>query len=254
VPLLVVRVLVIVIFARVPAFPQGGPPLLTDDPETPGPGNWEINVASMLVTTEQQAEVQAPLLDINYGVGDRIQLKYQVPYLFDRDAGSLYRGGPGNSLLGVKWRFFQQQDTAGWRISTYPQLELNNPGDSYARGLVDAGPRFLLPVEITKGLGPLGFNFEGGYWFARKAPDVRILGLAIGHQFTPKFQGLTEVYDQAELGGQSRATTWDMGGRLQIKEGLLLLFMAGRRLGNVGGVVAGEPAFMTYVGLQFQLK
>jgi hypothetical protein len=31
----------------------------------------------------------SPLLDINYGLGDRIQLKYQVPYLLDSDNGAI---------------------------------------------------------------------------------------------------------------------------------------------------------------------
>jgi hypothetical protein len=32
------------------AWAQGGPPLMTDDPDTPGPGYWEINVATLLET------------------------------------------------------------------------------------------------------------------------------------------------------------------------------------------------------------
>jgi hypothetical protein len=32
-------------FLPAPAFAQGGPPLITDDPDTPGPGHWEINIA-----------------------------------------------------------------------------------------------------------------------------------------------------------------------------------------------------------------
>jgi hypothetical protein len=30
------------------AFAQGGPPMVTDDPGTPGDGHWEINIASLL--------------------------------------------------------------------------------------------------------------------------------------------------------------------------------------------------------------
>ena len=51
------------------AFGQGGPPLLTDDPGTPGNRNWEINFASMLVFIREQRYVQAPLLDVNCGLG-----------------------------------------------------------------------------------------------------------------------------------------------------------------------------------------
>ena len=31
---------------------QGGPPMITDDPDTPGPGYWEVNVSSILATPQ----------------------------------------------------------------------------------------------------------------------------------------------------------------------------------------------------------
>ena len=234
-------------------FAQGGPPLLTDDPGTPGNKNWEINIASTHFRSPGEREIEAPLLDINYGLGDRIQLKYEVPYLFDSDEGAPYRRALGNSLFGVKWRFFQQSDEKGWNISTYPQLEVNNPFEGDALGLVDRGPRFLLPVEITKVFGPVEVNFEGGYWFTQDASNERILGLAFGHQFTKRFEGLAEIYDAVVLGGIARSTTVDIGGRYEFHKGLLINFMAGRRI--IGsGTVNGQPSFIGYIGLQVQLN
>ena len=202
-----------------------------------------------------EREFQGPLLDINYGLGDRIQLKYQVAYLFDSDDGAPFKGGMGNSLLGVKWRFYQQSSETGWHISTYPQLDLNNPSDSDRRQIVDRGPRFLLPVEVTKVFGPLEVNFEGGYWFTRqtadhRSPRERILGLAFGHQFNRRFEGLCEFYDDVLLGGGGRSATFDIGGRYEFHRGLLLLFMAGRGLGSVGGQ---NVSYIGYVGLQLQI-
>jgi hypothetical protein len=180
-------------------FAQGGPPLLTDDPGTPGTKNWEINIASAHFRSPEEREFEAPLLDINYGLGDRIQLKYEVPYLFDSDKGAPYRSTIGNSLIGVKWRFFQKGDEKGWNISTYPQLEVNNPFIAAPRGLVDRGPRFLLPLEITKVVGPVEVNLEGGYWITQDASNERILGLALGHQFTKRFEGLKQPRAEAEF-------------------------------------------------------
>jgi hypothetical protein len=235
----------------IPLLAQGGPPLLTDDPGTPGNRNWEINISSTQFWSKTEREIQSPLLDINYGLGDRIQLKYQVPYLFDSDGGEPFKGSLGNSLLGVKWRFFEQSSEAGWHISTYPQLELNTSNDSDAF----KGPRFLLPVEVTKIFGPVEVNFEGGYWFTKHKPDnrsprERILGLAFGHQFNRRFEGLCEFYDDVLLGGGGRSTTFDVGGRYEFRKGLLLLFMAGRGLGTVGGE---RVSFIGYFGLQVQI-
>ena len=233
-------------------FAQGGPPLLTDDPGTPGNKNWEINIASTQFFSPEQHEIEAPLLDLNYGLGDRIQLKYEVNYLFDSDAGARYRGGVGNSLLGVKWRFHQQSDEKGWRISTYPQLEMNNPFNSETRGLVDRGPRFLLPLEIAKAFGQIGMNFEVGYWLTKNGSNERILGLAVGRQFSKRFEGLSEIYDSVVLGGRTRSTTVDVGGRFEFHQGLLINFMAGRRIMGIGQV-NGQPTFVGYIGLQVQL-
>ena len=64
---------------------QGGPPLITDDPETPGNGHWEINVAWTLSQKQNERLFAIPLLDINYGFGEHVQLKAEVPWLVLQD-------------------------------------------------------------------------------------------------------------------------------------------------------------------------
>jgi hypothetical protein len=232
---------------------QGGPPLLTDDPGTPGNRSWEINIATMRTVILGDRVYQVPLLDINYGVGDRIQLKYQIAYLFDGDNGAPYRGTPDNSLMGVKWRFYQQAKEGGINISTYPQFELNNPDDAYKRGLVERGPRFLLPVEITRVFGPIETNFEAGYWFNTNRPHERILGLALGHIFNEKFELIGEVYDDVLLGGRQRSTTINLGCRWEFHKNLVFLFMAGRAPNGLSDHSPGQLAFIGYAGIQVQL-
>jgi len=57
---------------------QAGPPFVTDDPEPPPPGGWEINVPFIIERTPGTTEMDAPLFDLNYGLPD-IQLKLEVP-------------------------------------------------------------------------------------------------------------------------------------------------------------------------------
>jgi len=45
---------------------QGGPPFITDDPGTPGDGNWETNVACITERHPDERIFNAPILDINY--------------------------------------------------------------------------------------------------------------------------------------------------------------------------------------------
>jgi hypothetical protein len=241
---------ILLALATIPALAQGGPPLLTDDPGTPGNRNWEINVAYTQDRRSGSNQYDVPIVDINYGAGDRIQLKFQIPYLYSSSNGGLLGSGLGNSLAGVKWRFFQNE-AKGWNISTYPQLELNNPTDSVRRGFVDRGPNFLLPVEVTKTFGPLELNLEAGYWFSQHLKDGHILGFAVGHQTTKKLELLSEVYDFGEVGNAVRDDTFDLGGRYEFHHGMLFLFMAGR---SFQGPSSGQSQFIGYFGIQFQIQ
>src|SRR6266487_1410538 len=101
---------------------QAGPPFVTDDPEPPPPGGWEINVPFILERTPGKTEMDAPLFDLNYGLPD-IQLKLEVPVsIVNRD-----NNGPATGLrhllLGVKWRFFHYQH-APTQPCIYPKLLL----------------------------------------------------------------------------------------------------------------------------------
>src|SRR5947207_15653649 len=68
---------------------QAGPPLLTDDPDTPGNRHWEINVAWTLSPKQSDSLFGIPLIDINYGLVQRIQLKAEAPWLILKER----RGG-----------------------------------------------------------------------------------------------------------------------------------------------------------------
>ncbi|PYK23325.1 MAG: hypothetical protein DME59_17275 [Verrucomicrobia bacterium] len=63
--------------ARV-VFGQGGPPMITDDPGTPGNGHWENNFAIAFEHRPNEWSIDAPAVDLNYGWGDHIQLTLQT--------------------------------------------------------------------------------------------------------------------------------------------------------------------------------
>jgi hypothetical protein len=154
---------------------QGGPPMVVDDPDTPGPGHWEINLAGVLEKSHTEQRLEAPLADINYGVGDRIQLKFEIPWLSVRPVSVPVATGLGQALVGVKWRFLGQE---GRRIawSIYPQMTLGT-GKSLARqGLLDDGVALLLPTELTLQLGAVEINSEVGRNFVQSGASGWIDG------------------------------------------------------------------------------
>jgi hypothetical protein len=60
------------------ALGQGGPPMITDDPGTPGNGKWKNNFAIAFEHRPGETAYNVPAIDLNYGVGDHIQLTLQT--------------------------------------------------------------------------------------------------------------------------------------------------------------------------------
>ena len=94
--------------------------MLTDDPDTPGSGNWEINIAYLEERNMLERLRSVPHVDVNYGLGERIQLKYETGWVFADVADSASRSGLDDSVIGLKWRFLDQSE-AGLNMSVYPQ-------------------------------------------------------------------------------------------------------------------------------------
>jgi hypothetical protein len=82
-PLLFVAQIGLTLAALRPVAAQGGPPFITNDPGTPGDGNWEVNIMTYSEGHPATRIFNAPILDLNYRVGSRIQLTYEVPYLVE---------------------------------------------------------------------------------------------------------------------------------------------------------------------------
>jgi hypothetical protein len=91
---------------------QGGPPLETDDPGTPGPGHVELNVSAQAERDVSGTVYDAPRLDANVGVGARLQLKLEVPWRVATAPAQPTETGIGNVGVGVKWRFAEQGSVA----------------------------------------------------------------------------------------------------------------------------------------------
>lgn len=247
---------------------QGGPPFITDDPGTPGNKHWEINFGWIAQHNPGTSYYQLPDIDINYGLGDRIQLKYEIPLAAATDENNTTRAGLGESFPGVKWRFYEHHtpgepksdENMTFSMGTYPQVYINNPTSAVRRGLVENGPEYYLPVEFTAKAGPIDFDGEVGHWFGnRHVPDRWARGLIAGHEFSDRFELYGEVYDLQDANRidglpKQRQFTADIGGRQTLdKDGhLRLLFMGGRALQAVTAQ-NGDLNWMAYIGIQVLL-
>lgn len=226
---------------------QGGPPMITDDPGTPGPGNWEINIAFTGSDGASGAQAETPLIDINYGVGERVQLKYEVPWVTRHDPGGETRSGLGNSLLGIKWRF---HDSAGgrWRVSAYPQIELRNPGSSSARrGLVEDGTGVLLPFEFERSFSNIGVDLEFGREFRSRDGDAWFGGIVVGTDVSGSVELMAELHGERQLSTHEYRLAANLGARFAVNRFGTLLVSAGR---DMHCLPEERNSLFVYVGWQ----
>jgi len=231
------------------SFAQGGPPMLTDDPGTPGSGAWEINSAYLEQRTRQERVRSLPHVDFNYGLGEHIQLKYETGWLFvDAPEGQGVKNGLDDSLLGVKWRFLDQERN-GIDMSVYPQLQVENSTGSVQRGIAEPGPNLFLPVEIGHDFGKMKLIGEIGYQYFRTQENEWVVGLL----------GALEVSDTLELLAEARSFSEKLlnRGDVVVNVGLRqALTPRVKLLASVGtGLTSGPETttFIAYLGVQLLL-
>jgi hypothetical protein len=245
VPILLLGLLIV----SVSAFAQGGPPYYTNDPGTPGNYNWEINLGYMPFFYSDRSVSHTPDVDINFGIGDRIQLTYENAWLRVQNPSAITEFGLGQSNPGVKWRFYDAGES-GLSVSMFPQFFLNNPGYADRRGITPANNSFLLPVEFSRKFGPIDLNYEAGYQLVHKGPNGWITGLVAGHDFTSRLEGDVEFYSEGTFHPSAAQPTIDFGFRYKLRSPVILLVMAGRSLEPAA---PNQARFIGYFGLQLLL-
>src|SRR5215472_6292152 len=146
-------------------FTQAGPPFVTDDPEPPPPGGWEINLPFIIERTPGETEMEVPLFDFNYGLPN-IQLKLEIPIEVLHEDGNETEVGAGDMLLGVKWRFLNDARSQ-FQLGTYPQVLV--PTGDHARGLGEGSPSVLLPIVAQKNWEKWTVYGNVGFWWQTAA-------------------------------------------------------------------------------------
>lgn len=237
------------LFLSPAAWASGGPPMITDDPGTPGDGHWEINIATLAFHTDSGTTWQLPLVDVNYGLGERLQLKLEMPWV-RQDGNGNTESGLGNGLAGVKWRFYEdaKEGEEGWQISTYPQVQFAPSSSATRRGLADSGTSTLLPLEIVRTFDGWDMNLEVGRWFRPSGQgDSWVAGFVLTREVHKGFEVMAELHDEKALQSSGEESIANLGMRLDLSEDTTLLVSAGRDLHNT---LAEKNTFLGYLGLQ----
>jgi hypothetical protein len=223
---------------------QGGPPMITDDPGTPGDGKWEINLALAVEHRPGETSFDAPAIDFNYGVGDRIQLTLQGgPVLLKRRDHGLI-GGLGETEAAVKWRFIDDQRT-GVTMSIFPRVIFNISHSAVRRGLAEDGTRFQIPLQFAKAFPGFDLDFEWGPLVSTVGRAQWLYGVVVGVDASKTTTFLAELHGTSRTNFSRDDLALNFGVRRKLNDHCLFIGSLGHELRS-----PEARAFIGYAGLQ----
>jgi hypothetical protein len=224
----------------------GSPPMQSEDSDTPGDGNWEINLALGADWGRDGHRIEFPVADINYGQGERWQFTLEMPYVSLRDAGDGSLGatsarGVGDATLGAKYRFYDNEGR-GLSMALYPQLRLHTPG---ANDAVSEGRGFILPLILVSEFERFSVTANVGIEAAHG--DRRTFAsLGAGRRLDDDWALLAEVAGTDLNAADERRVALDVGVRRKVSDTQSLSMAIGRDVAAGGGGALENHLVLNY--------
>ena len=223
---------------------QAGPPLITNDTGTPGPGKWEINLAVTGARTGDERVFSVPDADVNYGVGDAIQLSVHVAWEQARQRGTPFASGIGAVEYAVRWRFLDQE-LPGIDVAIQPHLVMPGSDRAIERGLSQPNREFVLPLQLVHRWGATTAGVELARHWTEHAPGALQTGLFLARDCAQGWQCLAEVNTTHANGGGTETLT-GLGARRALSDHLKLMGAIERQVNGP----ASHRATTFYLGVQ----
>ncbi len=227
----------------VPFSALAGPPFLTDDPEPVEYKNWEMYLASQGSNDRSGVSATAPHVEINYGIAPNTQIHLIAPVEYVKPAGAPSRYGYGDTELGVKYRFFENEE-AKFMAGIFPLVEV--PTGDQSKGLGNGDLQAFLPLWLQKSLGPWSSYGGGGYWInpGEGHKDFWFLGWQIQREINKSLDIGAEIFHESpsETEGDSH-TAFNIGAIINITDNHHILMSAGRD-------IDGPNLFSYYIAYQ----
>ena len=225
---------------------QGGPPMITDDPGTPGPAKFEINLAIAFERRPSEVAFDAPAIDFNYGVGENIQLTLQTAPVILKRKGQGAVGGLGSTEAALKWRFLDEEK-AGVDVSMFPRVIFNIVQSSIRRGLAEDGTRVQLPFQVARKFGIVSFDFEWGALASTVGRSEWLYGIVGGVDLTKSTLVMAELHGRSRLSFDRDVLAVNVGIRQRLNDHAILIASLGH---EVRAPDEAELALIGYCGIQ----
>jgi hypothetical protein len=221
--------------------------MITDDPGTPGDKKWEVNLAFAFEHRPGETAADSPAIDLNYGVGEHIQLTLQTAPVVLKGKGHGLIGGLGGTEAAVKWRFLDQQTNSdGFDMSMFPRVIFNVVSSSPRRGLSREGTRFQIPMQISKAFGRWHADFEFGPHVSSVGRSEWLYGGVAGVDVSKRTLLMAELHGTSRMNFTCDVLTVNVGLRHQLTEARILIASLGRELRDPDQSIA----LIGYFGVQ----
>jgi hypothetical protein len=219
--------------------------MITDDPGTPGPGHWENNIAIAFEHRPHETAYDLPALDLNYGLGEHIQLTLQGgPVLLKRSGHGLI-GGLGGTEAAVKWRFLDEEKS-GFDVSMFPRVIFNITQSSVRHGLAEDGTRFQIPFQVAKTFGRFHADAEFGPLASTLGRSEWIYGIAGGVELAKTTMLMAELHGTSRMNFTRDILIANFGLRHQLTDARILIASIGHELRDPDQA----RSFIGYLGVQ----
>ncbi len=224
-----------------------GPPFNVDDPGTVELHHYQLTAAYISSQSSAGEQQAFPNLSLGYGLTNNIELDLGLGANSVRNTGMPRVAGFGDTTLGFKWRF-QEENKRKPQLALGYQIKV--PTADVDRGLGSGTVDNSFWLTGAKSYGRwvaftnVGYNFLGG----RSGENNLFYGLGLTYQLTEKLVVGAQVYgNTAAAPGTKSELAWGVGMTYNWAPDRALLVGLGRS-------EQGFSDLNVYAGLQFTFK
>ena len=147
--------------ALLPTSAIAGPPFRTDDPEPVDYTHWEFYTFTSGTHLSGDTSGVGPAFEFNYGLIPNGQLHIVAPTAFDSPAGGPTLFGYGDTEIGFKYRFIEEEkDGSRPQVGMFPLIEL--PTGNENRGLGAGHVRVFMGTGTEVAIQSAGITLVKG--------------------------------------------------------------------------------------------
>ena len=230
-----------------PSVVSSGPPLVGDDPGTPGKGHLEVIAAIDGASRSSMDSAQVPLLDVAYGLSPNTEISLGMARQQIKANLEDRRSGWGDAAIGYKWRFLTHK---ALQLAISPSYSHVMRHSSVSRGLAEGFSILNLPLIASLEIDENVWNFQIGYSVNSMGSKAFDYSIALGRPLGTSCQLWFELWGAADNHFANQELNFRIGLDYTLRERIHVLAAIGGPITSSFGH-EDELNYDFYLGLQW---